>query len=288
MIFSESNSEASPSESDSEELHLAKESETETNSMANPPRTLRELATPGINQQHLCIEFPVLATPFELKSGLIHLLPCFRGFTGEDPHKHLKELHVVCSSMKPNGVTDEQIKLRAFPFSLADKAKDWLYYLPPRSIRSWNEMEKIFLEKFFPASRVGNIRKEICGIKQMTRETLHEYWERFQQLTLSCPQHQVPEQLLLQYFYDGLLFMDRNMIDAASGGALMNKTPEEARNLISSMAANAQQFGNRQEVAPHKVKEEVNHSINQKLDMLTSVVQQMVISKAQSPQNCST
>ncbi|WP_265653241.1 hypothetical protein [Escherichia coli] len=32
------------------------------------------------------------------------------------------------------------------------------------------------------------------------------------------------------------------MIDAASGGALVDKTPEAARNLIANMAANSQQF----------------------------------------------
>ncbi|RDY05733.1 hypothetical protein CR513_10403, partial [Mucuna pruriens] len=38
-------------------------------------------------------------------------------------------------------------------------------------------MKHTFLEKFFPASRTTTIRKEICGIRQHTGETLHEYWE---------------------------------------------------------------------------------------------------------------
>ena len=67
---------------------------------------------------------------FELKSGMIHLLPMFYGSVGEDPNKHLKEFHMVCSSMKPIRIFEEQVKLRAFPFSLADCAKEWLYYLP--------------------------------------------------------------------------------------------------------------------------------------------------------------
>ena len=89
-------------------------------------QNLKELAAPNLNQQPLCITFRTLdaTTTFELKSGLIHLLPTFHGLAGEDPHKHLKELHVVCTSMKPTGVTEDQIKLRAFPFSLKDSAKD--------------------------------------------------------------------------------------------------------------------------------------------------------------------
>ena len=105
-------------------------------------RTLRELAEPDLNQQPLCIQYVDLEVNFELKSGLIHLLPKFHGFAGEDPHKHLKEFHVVCSSMRPQGVTEEQIKLRAFPFSVDGLAKDWLYYLPPGSITTWNGLKK--------------------------------------------------------------------------------------------------------------------------------------------------
>ncbi|XP_024036883.1 uncharacterized protein LOC112096899 [Citrus clementina] len=218
-------------------------------------RTLRELAELDLNQQPLCIQYVDLEVNFELKSGLIHLLPKFHGFAGEDPHKHLKEFHVVCSSMRPQGVTEEQIKLRAFPFSVDGLAKDWLYYLPPGSITTWNGLKKQFLEKYFPASRAANIRKDICGIRQLPGETLYEYWERFKQLCASCPQHQISDQLLIQYFYEGLSLMDRSMIDAASGGVLVNKTPTQARELISNMAANAQQFGSRQDATLRNVNE---------------------------------
>ena len=129
---------------------LSSSESSEREEMAANNRTLKELAAPDLNQPPLCITFPALdaVTTFELKSGLIHLLPTFHGLAGEDPHKHLKEFHVVCTSMKPTGVTEEQIKLRAFPFSLKDLAKDWLYYLPFGSITTWNEMKKLFLEKY--------------------------------------------------------------------------------------------------------------------------------------------
>ena len=74
---------------------------------ANNNQTLKELAAPDLNQQPLCIEFPNLDVAFELKSGLIHLLPTFLGLAGEDPHKHLKKFHVVCLSMKPAGIHEE-------------------------------------------------------------------------------------------------------------------------------------------------------------------------------------
>ena len=122
------------------------------NDMANNNRTLKELAAPDLLQQPLCIEYPQLDVAFELKSIMIHLLPMFHGFAGEDPNKHLKEFHVVCLSMKPTKISEEQVKQRAFPFALADSAKEWLYYLPSGTITTWNKMKKLFLEKYFPAS----------------------------------------------------------------------------------------------------------------------------------------
>ena len=56
------------------------------------------------------------AQNFELKSGLIHLLPTFRGLENKDPHKFLKEFHVVCSGLKSHVINEDQIKLREFPF----------------------------------------------------------------------------------------------------------------------------------------------------------------------------
>ncbi|XP_021743408.1 uncharacterized protein LOC110709494 [Chenopodium quinoa] len=109
-------------------------------------------------------------------------------------------------------------------------------------------MEKNFLERFFPASCIGSIRKEICGIRQNNNESLYEYWQRFNRLCSSCPQHQISEQLLIQYFYEGLLPNERGMVDASSGGALVDKIPTEARKLISNMAQNTQQFGTRNDV----------------------------------------
>ncbi|RDX92374.1 hypothetical protein CR513_25502, partial [Mucuna pruriens] len=108
----------------------------------------------------------------------------------------------------------------------------------------------MFLEKFFPASRTTTIRKEICGIREHSRETLHEYWERFNKLCATYLYHQINEHCLTM--------MDRSMIDVASGGALMDKTSAAARHLISNMASNTQYFGIRGVGQPQMVNERFN------------------------------
>ncbi|KAI9112359.1 hypothetical protein K1719_016556 [Acacia pycnantha] len=77
--------------------------------------TLKELGAPDVNYQPLCIQYPDLAANFELKSGLIHLLPKFHGLAGECPIKHLKEFHVVCSTMKPHAIDENHINSKPSP-----------------------------------------------------------------------------------------------------------------------------------------------------------------------------
>ncbi|XP_027167366.1 uncharacterized protein LOC113767456 [Coffea eugenioides] len=189
------------------------DSDQEKIAMANA-RILRELAALDLNQQPLCITFSTLNnnTPFKLKSGLIHLLPSFHGLSCEEPYKHLQEFDIMCNSMKPSEITEEQIKMRAFPFSLKDSAKDWLYYLPPGSITTWDQ--------------------------------------------------------------------DRSIIDAASGGTLVNKTSRAAWELIEGMAENSQQFGTREDVPIRKVNEVETSSIQQQLTELTSFVRQLAVGNA--------
>ena len=78
------------------------------------------------------------------------------------------------------------------------------------------------------------------------------------------------------------------MIDAASGGALVDKTPEAARLLISNMAANSQQFSMRHDPPPQpkKVNEVSIASLEQKFDKLTSLIQQLVVGNMHQIKAC--
>ncbi|EPS68889.1 hypothetical protein M569_05880 [Genlisea aurea] len=213
----------------------------------------------------------------ELKAGMLNNLPKFHGRAGEDPHKHIKEFQVICSTMKSEGNNEEQVMLQAFPFSLMDGAKDWFFNLESGSIDNWLAMKRAFFERYFPATQVGYARKELCSIRQQTGETLHEYWERFKKQLASCPNHQLPPLLLMQFFYQGLFDMERMMIDASCGGCFLNKTPEEAKDLITMVANNAQQYGFRDRGA--KVVNAASATMNgmeQRMDNLTDMMSKLV------------
>ena len=68
--------------------------------------------------------------------------------------------------------------------------------------------------------------------------------------------------------------MDRSMIDATSGGALVDKTPQQARVLISNMVVNSQQFNTQANLQVRKVnKVSTSTSLEHQIANLTSVVQ---------------
>ena len=72
------------------------------------------------------------------------------------------------------------------------------------------------------------------------------------------------------------------MIESANGGALVDKTPIEARNMITNMIVNSQQFGDRHDTPirrVHDVGVAFSH-IDQQLASLTRVVQTLATSIA--------
>ncbi|RDX99943.1 hypothetical protein CR513_16941, partial [Mucuna pruriens] len=110
--------------------------------------------------------------------------------------------------------------MKAFPFSLDGATKDWLY-LQLVLFNTCGDMNRIS----FWNLELQPSRKKYVGSGQHFGETLHEYLERFNKLCTTCPHHQI-----------SLTMIDWSMIDAASGGALMDKTPTATRKLFSNMA----------------------------------------------------
>ena len=65
---------------------------------------------------------------------------------------------------------------------------------------------------------------------------------------------------------------DHSIIDAVIGGALVDKTPEATRQLISNMAANSKQFGTRGDFSNKRVNEVSISNLENKVNDLTSLV----------------
>nr|GFB96197.1 reverse transcriptase domain-containing protein [Tanacetum cinerariifolium] len=93
---------------------------------------------------------------------------------GDDANKLLDKFLHVTLSIKVNGVTDDPLRLYLFPHSLTHHATAWFDRFLRNSINTFEQMEKMFLAKYFPPSMVTKLRNEITNIRQRLDESLFE------------------------------------------------------------------------------------------------------------------
>ncbi|KAL5566422.1 hypothetical protein UlMin_029586 [Ulmus minor] len=207
---------------------------------AVPNRALKDYSIPNVGIS--CIQRPpIQANNFEIKPVIIQMIQNsvqFGGLPNDDPNLHIANFLEICDTFKHNGVTDDAVRLRLFPFSLNSKAKAWLISLPPGTITTWEGLVRSFLTKYFPPAKSAKMRNDITNFFQQDQESLYEAWERFKDLLRKCPHHGLPLWMQVQTFYNGLLSNTQTMVDATSGGAFFNKSPEEGYELIEVMAGN--------------------------------------------------
>jgi hypothetical protein len=96
---------------------------------------------------------------------------------------------------------------------------------------------------------MAQLRNLITCFRQKDGESHFEAWERYKDLLRAFPHHGLEKWLIIHTFYNGLLYNTRMTIDAAAGGALMNKSFDEAWGLIEDMAQNHYQWGSERALA---------------------------------------
>ncbi|CAM8963487.1 unnamed protein product [Rhodiola kirilowii] len=198
--------------------------------------TMGELSVPNFRDQTWPIyEGPDLAA-ITVSTSVVHHLPKFSGTKGESAISHLTRYHGLCLNLKPHGADVEIFKLKAFYFSLTDAATDWFLSLPPDSIYTWDQMQKQFVSKYYPAGRAAQVRKQLQELKQGPNETMYEYVEKFLALEKSCCNLELPEKVIVEYMLDGLRRLERKLLEALAGGNLMNLTPARVKQKIISVA----------------------------------------------------
>lgn len=107
----------------------------------------------------------------------------------EDPCLHIKEFYSIIGALPLKETTKEYLRMHLFPFSLKDKAKNWLLSLPQGTLTSWEQISKKFLQKYFPMQKTANLWSQICTFSQLEGELLHESYECYKELLLRCPHH---------------------------------------------------------------------------------------------------
>nr|GEU46629.1 DNA-directed DNA polymerase [Tanacetum cinerariifolium] len=147
------------------------------------------------------------------------------------------KIDMIQQSIKVNGVTDDVLFLYLFPYSLTHHATAWFDRLPSNSNITFEQMAKMFLEKYFPPLMVTKLRNEITNFHQRPDESLFEAWERYKLHIDRCPNHNMLPVTQIDTFYNGLTLRHRDTINVAAGGTFIKRRPEECYDLIENIIA---------------------------------------------------
>ncbi|CAL1383157.1 unnamed protein product [Linum trigynum] len=145
----------------------------------DPPedRSTRSKLNQRTGARALGVVIPTGNTNLDITPSFINMITngyTFSGASIEDPHDHLRRFCSICDTMKNPGVLDDAIRLRMFSFSLIGRAAHWFQNLAPQSITTWAQLEKDFLNKYFPPSKAMKRQNDIADFEQIDDESLSE------------------------------------------------------------------------------------------------------------------
>jgi hypothetical protein len=134
-------------------------------------RKIRELCTPGI------IDLPILnleeiRRPFEIKTSTISMVQHSPFIGKEDPNLHLQAFIQLCQTFNMDGVTQDQMRARLFPFSLLRKALQWFHSQPAETVQNWNALMKAFMKEYYSSGKTQSLCNKIATSAQYPTETI--------------------------------------------------------------------------------------------------------------------
>ncbi|CAA7041371.1 unnamed protein product [Microthlaspi erraticum] len=199
----------------------------------------------------------------------------FHGLPSEDPIDHLDEFDRLCDLTKINGVSEDAIKLRLFPMSLADKAHQWEKSLPHGTITTWDECKKAFLAKFFSTGRTAKLRERYPASSSETMRHSQRLGRGSKATQVSA---HTMDSTMLSTLYRGCLPRYREMLDTASNGNFLNQDVDDGWQLVENIANSNGSYGeeydrtNRSSThhsieSDEKLRKDVK-ALNEKLDKL--------------------
>ena len=62
---------------------------------------------------------------FRIDSHIMSMLPIFQGKPSKDLYRHVDELSQLCEINQIHYIPDDVMKMKLFPATLKDRAKDW-------------------------------------------------------------------------------------------------------------------------------------------------------------------
>ena len=119
-------------------------------------KTLHEFSAPSTENIRVGPTFDLGEYDYEIKPSLIKMvqLIIFSGKKDEDAIAHLQNFLEIDNTIDIQGIPQDVVLLRLFPFSLEERAKQW-FYQSKNQFKTWRECSKGSLKKFFPIGRTN-------------------------------------------------------------------------------------------------------------------------------------
>jgi hypothetical protein len=99
----------------------------------------------------------------------------FRGLEDDNPYRHIKEFMMICNTVQQEGVSAAWFKWNLFPFSLEDEAQRWYTLASIGAKGNCDELVKKFLLKFFPISKVQDLRRQVLTLSKERMKQLMKH-----------------------------------------------------------------------------------------------------------------
>nr|GEW04373.1 reverse transcriptase domain-containing protein [Tanacetum cinerariifolium] len=100
------------------------------------------------------------------------------------------------------------------------------------TIKTWDELSTTFISRFFPPALFDRLLREIRAFSQHENESLTDVWLRMMEMLRSCHGHNLSKGDIIKIFYHGLNGTTQEVLNTATGGIFLYKTPNQAYQLL--------------------------------------------------------
>jgi hypothetical protein len=145
----------------------------------SPPQSPRENQLPPMGEQlpqerkigKLCtsgiVNLPILnlveiGRSFEIKTSTIRMVQHSPFTDKEDLNLHIQAFIQLCQTFNMDGVTQDQMRARLFPFSLLGKALQWFHSQPAETVQNWNALMRAFMKEYYSPGKTQSLRNKIA------------------------------------------------------------------------------------------------------------------------------
>ena len=124
---------------------------------------------------------PIQTCSYRLSPWFIVLVQSlsFSGEGDENPYLHIREFEQTCDYLRIEGISNETLRWKLFPFSFKGKARHWYNRDVGKQKGDWGSLRSNFCLDFYPISQIIDLRVKVLTIKQESKASLASAWNRF-------------------------------------------------------------------------------------------------------------